>query len=102
MHGRLAVVVDRVDVVAEFQQQLARADRLVLGPGLSSPGARDPTPAAAIRGVQCSAFGSRGSAPSLSERFMSGTSAVMAARRNGVAPARSRTRAPDSHPRAAR
>ena len=35
----------------------------------SSVGARHPTPAAAIRGVQCWAFGSRGSAPSSDERL---------------------------------
>ena len=62
----------------------------------SSPGARHPRPAAAISGVLCWSFGWRGSAPCLSSAFMNGTSAVMAARRNGVAPARPRTPRPEA------
>ena len=62
----------------------------------SSSVARHPTPAAAIRGVQWSALDCFGSAPSLTSVFRNGTSALIAASRNGVAPVRFRTPRPDA------
>ena len=52
----------------------------------SSPGALVPRPAATISGVDPSSLVRSGLAPSSASSFMSGASAVRAARRNGVAP----------------
>ena len=89
VHGGLAVVVDGVHVVAEFEAELDGLDRLFLGPASSLGEA--PTPAAAIRGVLWWAFGSLGSAPCLRRVFIKGTSAVIrpggtASRRPGRGP----------------
>ena len=52
----------------------------------SSPGERVPSPAAAISGVELSSFVSSGSAPSAASVRISSASAVLAARKKGVAP----------------
>src|SRR6185369_18055922 len=52
----------------------------------SSPGERVPSPAAAIRGVLLSAFGIRGSAPRAASARINSASAVLAAKKKGVAP----------------
>src|SRR5882672_10759485 len=52
----------------------------------SSPGERVASPAAAIRGVLLSAFGTSGSAPKAASVLINSASAVRAASRKGVAP----------------
>ncbi len=90
------VVVNGVDIPAEFQGQGHGFERLELGTGLFAGERCCRRRRPPSSGVQCSAFGIEGSAPSERRVRMSGTSAVLAASRNGVAPTLPRTPRPDA------
>ena len=85
MHRRLAIVVDGIDVVAEFERDLHCLQDFASVPA-SSPGERVPSPAATINGVALSAFGMSGSAPSAASVRINSASPLRAAIRKGVAP----------------